>query len=627
MIVVYDIETIAGIFTYTALDVNTQQIYQFVIHPLRNDLEGLKSHLMSLKGQIGFNNIDFDYQIIHFILKTYDFLILQEHEKIIEIIYKRAQEIISAQNNEEKYKNSVKQKDWIIPQLDLFKLWHYNNKARSTSLKSLEISMNYPNVMDMPISHNKKDIKELEIQEILDYNLNDVEATYEFYKRSKEKIDLRKQLQATYNIPCINFSDSKIGEQLTLKLYCEKTGKDFWKVKELRTYRPKIVIKDCIFDYVKFQSKEFNDFLDRLKEKVVSSTKGAMDDSVIYKGVKYDFGSGGLHFCITPGVYEADSEYYIIDLDVSSLYPSIAVENRLFPAHLGENFCDVYENILQQRIKAKNEGNVVISDGLKLSLNSVYGKSNDLHSFLYDPKYTLQTTINGQLLLTLLSESLVDNITDITILQINTDGITIKINKNSINKYYDLCKEWEKSTNLVLEYKYYKKMIIRDVNNYLALDEKNKIKNKGCFEVDKVVGNEIAYHKDNSFKIIPIALQEYFINNIPIEKTIKNHTNIYDFCGRIKFTKDSYGETHQLINSKDEVIKQQKNVRYYISKLGCTFIKQYLKGSDEVINKGYSITIFNKFIEKENYNIDYSFYIMECNKIIDVVLDKQLQLF
>lgn len=266
---------------------------------------------------------------------------------------------------------------------------------------------------------------------------------------------------------------------------------------------------------------------------------------------------------------------------------------------------------------------MVMADGFKLSANSVYGKSNDKHSFLYDPIYTLKTTLNGQLMLSMLCEWLNTKINDLTMLQVNTDGITVKIKRTDLDLYYDICKKWEKNVNLTLEYIEYSKMIIRDVNNYIAVSTKGKVKYKGAFEIDK------DYHKDNSFKIIPIALSEYFVKGIPVEETIKNHTNIYDFCGRQKFKGGDYGTISTIVGNKIVVEKQQKNVRYFISNKGSSFVKNYQKGTTEVINKGYLVTIFNTFEkqELENYNINYSFYIKECNKELDNILDKQLTLF
>lgn len=632
---IYDLETLASCFTYTGYDINTNKVNQFVLHKDRFELLELVNHLNSLSGLIGFNNIGFDYLILHYILLNYKKWTPQWYTKkeIITLIYKEAQRIIEIQNqNNPQVSAVIRDKDVIIPQLDLFRIWHYNNKARMTSLKALEISMNYPNVMDMPIDHSNKNVSLEEVEMILDYNLNDVLATYEFYKKSKDKIDLRKSIKSKYGLNCINYSDSKIGEALLLKLYCDELNLNPYDIKKLRTERSCIYVKDIIFDYIDFKSKEFNELLEYFKGVEIKQTKNAFKKSVLYKGFQYDYGTGGIHGCIKSGVYTSNEEYIMIDADVVSLYPNAAIKNRLFVEHLGETFIDLYDkDIVQERIRAKKAGEMSISDALKLSANSVYGKSNDKYSFLYDPQYTMATTINGQLLLTMLSESLVDNIRNITMIQANTDGITVRIPRSEQDLYYRLCKEWELKTNLELEYVEYSKMIIRDVNNYSAVTTKGKTKYKGAFEIDKVVGNEPAYHKDNSFRIIPLALSEYFINNKSVKETILNHNNIYDFCGRQKFGRDSYGEIHYISRNSSEVTieKQQKNVRYYISKSGKKFVKQYTKQSSEIINKGYEVEIFNKYIEKDmnDYKIDYSFYIKEVNKIIDILEPKQTTLF
>jgi hypothetical protein len=324
---VYDIETLKKCFTYTGLNTRTKEIKQFVIHSSVNQINDLVDHLKhEVSGQVGFNSISFDYPVIHVLLTNYYLWEDYSPQDIIDILYNKAQEIISIQNAKEKdYSKILKEKDFIIPQLDLFKLWHYNNKARTTSLKSLEIAMNYPNVMDMPIKHDCEIVLSLQIPEILHYNLNDVLATYEFYKKSSEKIKLRKELNKKYNLNCINYPDSKIGEELVLKLYCEKTGADYWEVKKMRTERLRIAIKDCIFDYIKFDTPEFNKSLDHFKSFIVSkeeieekkNTKEKKLGSCIYKRFKYDFGLGGIHGCIKSGVYEADDDYLIIDADVA----------------------------------------------------------------------------------------------------------------------------------------------------------------------------------------------------------------------------------------------------------------------------------------------------------------------
>ena len=314
---VYDIETLASCFTYTAFNVDTQEIVQFVLHNDRWDYNSLIMHLKTCKGHIGFNNVNFDYPVIHFILtSTNDTL---SREFLIREIHNKATSIIEEQNQKNFVTSvSIKESETLIPQLDLFKIWHYNNKARSTSLKALEISMNYPNVMEMPIDHKRTDISFDEIPPILEYNLNDVLATYRFYTNSLLKIELRKSLITQFSIPCINWSDSRIGEQLILKLYTDKTKTNPWDVKKMRTHRSSINLGECILPYINFKSNDFTKLLNKLKGKVIKETKGSIAESVIYKGFKYDYGTGGIHGCIKPGVYESNEDYVIIDADVNS---------------------------------------------------------------------------------------------------------------------------------------------------------------------------------------------------------------------------------------------------------------------------------------------------------------------
>lgn len=468
-IYVIDIETLKSCFTITAFNIDTSDIKQYVLHKDRNDINQLIDFLSLCRGMIGFNNISFDYPVLHYFWSNKKSFELLDVKHVINQLYLKAQECIDKSRNKE-YSHIISENDWICPQLDLFRLWHYNNKARSTNLKSLEISMNYPNVMDMPISHKEENINISQVDEILEYNLNDVMATYEFYLKSKDKIELRNSLRQQFNINCRNWSDSKIGEQLVLKLYSEASEIDISDIKDLRSNRKEIVLNDIILSYIKFESKEFNELLNFFKSKIVVETKGAIEKSIIYKGFKYDFGLGGVHGVIKSGIYESNEGFIIKSFDVSSLYPSLSIQNRLFPEHLGEIFVDVYKSLVDRRLEAKKAKNMILSDAFKLSLNSCYGKSNDKFSFLYDPKFTMSITLGGQLSLVMLCEKL-SNIPDSKMLMLNTDGgeILIPNNEHSINMFNNICNEWETITKLTLEFVDYQKLIIGDVNNYIGI--------------------------------------------------------------------------------------------------------------------------------------------------------------
>lgn len=248
-------------------------------------------------------------------------------------------------------------------------------------------------------------------------------------------------------------------------------------------------------------------------------------------------------------------------------------------------------------------------------------KSGDAHSFLYDNQFLLSITVNGQLMLAMLIDKFI-KIPNIKILQTNTDGISVMISKIYENDLLLICKEWEQLTKLQLEYAYYKKMVIKDVNNYLAVYTNNKVKYKGLFEIEK------DYHKDNSFKIIPIALSNYFVNSIPIETTINNHTNIYDFCGRVKAKAGMHYKLHYVKDKKYIEEKQQKNIRYYISNDGGRLLKYYSDGRTSDVHVRSKVTIANKIEKDKKYNnINHNFYIKECYKIIDQIIPLQQKLF
>lgn len=618
---VFDIETLSNCFTYTAINRDTKETVFFIIWEDVNQLPELLAHLNEVRGHIGFNNLAFDYPVIHYILEKQDYLLSLHDNDIAPSIYIEAQRVISTEYSE------IKTELVKIQQCDLFKIHHFDNKAKMTSLKKVEIALEFPNVQDMPIHHSEPITDFSQVLTILDYNLNDVKATLEFYYKTEEKIGLRKGLIKKYELPCLNYSDSKIGEQLVLKLYCQSTGKEESVVKKQRTRRKNFKFKECVPSYVKFHTPEFNQLLDYLNGIEVDTLKESFAYTFDYNGFHFDLGTGGIHGCIKAGVYEIDDKFDIRDEDVGSLYPSLAIANRLFPKHLGIEFLDVYENeIVKPRMLAKKNGDKVMADGYKLSANSVYGKSNSEYSFLFDPLYTLKTTLAGQLSLCMLSEMLMTAIPELTMLQINTDGLTARYPKEYKEQFQNICREWEKITGLGLEGVDYAKMIIRDVNNYIAVDTNGKVKYKGTFKTNAEMRKDGEYHKSFSQGVVSSALAEFYLKNIPVEDSVRNCTNIYEFCKTGNTTGQWWAETFDM-ETGEAIAKMQKNNRYFLSTDGtgfrkCTYKPDKETGEDKLTiteyEAGRQVTLFNRYFEKaiEEYNIDYQYYIDECYKII-----------
>lgn len=130
-------------------------------------------------------------------------------------------------------------------------------------------------------------------------------------------------------------------------------------------------------------------------------------------------------------------------------------------------------------------------------------------------------------------------------------------------------------------------------------------------------------------RIVPIALKEYFVNGIPIEQTIMNHTDIFDFCMRLKTNSKSTPYYKYLKDGKIINQKLDRTTRYYISNNGGILLKEFDKDRSSGVNVGYNTTLFNKYIEKpmSEYDLNYKFYIAEAYKIKNTISNGQLTLF
>jgi len=607
MYVVYDLEQFKNLHSCFAIDKDTGDKYYFEISPYKDDTQEYYEWLTKLKGMIGFNNLKYDYPLLHFFIhnwKKYN-----SPEELVRAMYNESQNIID--NEYSQVKNP------LIPQCDLYAICHFDNKAKRTSLKDLQIAMSWHRVQDLPYHHSRILSKD-EALEVQDYNENDTLSTLQFYKNIKSKIDMRKQLSKEYNIPCLNWNDSKIGEQILIKEICELKNIHPYSIKSSYSGE-KINVKDCFVDYVPV-NKEIQQQKEEFAKLSLTNEefKGTIQRRFVFKGFPFDFGAGGIHGCSKPEIVKLKPNQKIKSSDVSSYYPNLAIAYKFYIRQFGIEFVSVIKSLYDKKQWAKERGLKTTLAAVKLALVSIFGKSNDVYSKLFDPHYFLTTTINGQLLLADLHCSLIK--AGFKPLLLNTDGVEFIVDKDKEHIYDQICDDWMTQTGLLLEHDEYEVLAIMNVNNYIGKFTNGVIKKKGLFETDK------DWHKDPSFKIIPLALEEYFINGVKPEEFIPNHTKIYDFCGRIKSNAGYSIEFHKLNKDKLKVLELQKRNRYFMSNSGGYLYK--VKQEKYIAEwKGQKVTLFNDFYESENYNIDYSWYIKQCYKIIDEIEPKQLSLF
>lgn len=629
---VMDYETLVDCTVLVAEHYTGTEVKVFSISRLGNQILELIAFLEQNKKQgewhISFNGLSFDSQLSEHILRAKTYLQSLRGEDIANWIYTRAQKIIEGQD--ERRFAEFGEKDLSIRQIDVFKLNHWDNPAKRSGLKWIQYSMDWPNLLDMPIDHSTSITSQDQLDIIIEYCKNDVRSTKQVMQLSREQINLRKTLTAEYKIPLFSASEPRISKELFLHFLSEGTGISKYELRNLRTKRDLINVGDIILPYTNFKTLNFQNLLQNFKGLTLDArnTKGGFKYHLTHKGVRTDFGLGGVHGCTTAGVYESGKGMIIMSSDVVSYYPNLAIRNKWAPAHLPKaEFCEIYEWFFEQRkiIPKKDPKNYVY----KIILNSTFGLSIDENSFLYDPQFGMQITINGQLSLMMLYEMLSEGIPGSVPLMQNTDGLEMMIPEEYQEKYMEICKEWEQMTQLSLEHDKYQKMVIGDVNNYIAMNMAGKSKCKGRFEYEN-----LALHKNKSHLIIPKALYGYFMEGKIPEAFLQENRNIFDYCAGVKIKGDW---EFQQICVKDQTLSReslQKTLRYYICKKGCKIFKVHKTDKREIqLESGkWMQQLFNLYEEKpwKDYEIDDSYYLDKIYKEIKNILPPekaQLTLF
>ena len=645
----YDIETFPNIFSCVIQNIDTSDIRVFEISSRKNDSVKFYKTLQWLskvkKTMVGYNNLGFDYPVIQ------HFLSLQSQnldgETLAYELYKYANEIIKDRSAYTKTKKEIH-----ISQLDLMKVHHFDNKAKMVSLKILEFNMRSQNIEDLPFKPGTK-IEPHQIDTLLKYNAHDVTETVKFYHHSKDAIKFREELSIKYKENMLNYSDMRIGKQFFIRNLEEKLGKDicFKDGKPRQTIRNYIDFSKIIFDCIEFKTPQFQALKDYLMKQYVNEMKyvfgtipkeelGELSNSmqiskngmahglhIVYKDFIFYLGTGGLHGSVESCYYEEDDEYLIYDVDVASYYPSIVVQNKLYPEHLGVEFADIYNDIRKLRFsypKGTPENKM-----LKLALNAAgFGDTNNCYSPFYDSQMTITITTNGQLMLCMLAESLMVDIESLSLIQANTDGVTVRFKKQSQEKFFSLLKSWESKTGMELEKVKYTNMWIRDVNNYIAKTDDGKVKKIGAYK------DNPEWYQNHSALVVPKAVEAYLIHNMPLEEFITNHKEKFDFMISFKCPRDSKLVLESTIGLKREYENLQSTIRYYISKDGKALKKVMPSIKDSIderiigINVGYGISVCNDARDFTFENLNYEWYIKEAQKLIDPIFQtKQQNLF
>lgn len=652
IVYVYDIEVFQNIFHCSVKNTETNDIYKFEISERKNQLRELVKFFKQVDKYItwgdyyttninipanvifcGYNNLHYDNPIINYIIEYEDKLMQYNIPTICSSIFNLSKTITtSSEDNIDAWKH-WKYQIWFDT-FDILTML-YSNKLR-VGLKEIQVTMQYPNVQEFVCDWTKPLPLE-DFDSMIDYNINDIESTSELLNRCKKDVDLRIAIEDEYGVRVLSKDGVNIGMKILTQKYLEKTGLTWQDIKDLRSPMSVIPLKDVILPFIKYDSPILQRVLDDMKNQIVSPGRKGYENKFVFNNLRYSIGVGGIHSVNSPEIIIPRDDEMLIDIDVASLYPSMLIEYEFYPKHLGKEFLEVYKQIKDERIEAKHNGDKVKNETLKLALNGLSGNLQNEHNFCYSPFAVMQIRINGQLLLLMLAEKLTQ--IGCRIVQANTDGLFVLLKKDAYSKVNSICREWEQLTKLTLEEDRFKAMYQYAINDYFAITEDNKVKEKGMFITAVKLG------KGLTPKIIPKAVISFFKDGIPVEDTIKNCTDIRDFLmsektgkqWHVEYMNEEQQRTNRFYAStnggylwkwKDTGHKEGEIITYTEPYVGERKYKASARQYQNMLTAS-GVTLLNKFDDKpiEERKINYRYYIMEAYKIIRDLKPLQLSLW
>lgn len=622
-VIVYDIEVFPNVFHCCCKNSETGEMKLFEISERKNQIEDLVSYFTENKTFLfcGYNNKHYDDVIINYIIDYQIGLKSTTFDNACRSIYYLSQTIV-----EDEGENVERYKRWkysnFFESMDLLTM-QFSSKLR-VGLKEMQITMHYPNVQEYNGDFNKSLLAK-DIDDMIGYNINDVESTLELLNRLKKDIELRKFIKEEYGINAYSMDSVKFGETILAKKYCEATGISKKALESMKSPMDYINLKDVILPVIKYKNPKLQEVLEDMKgQTVFSKERKGYEKQFVLSNTRYSIGVGGIHSINKPRVYVSDERKVIGHADVASMYPSFIVQYKWIPRHLGEEFWQVYSRIYYERLEAKHSGQLLKSDALKLTLNSVTGKMQQEVSWMYDPFTVFKIRINGQLVLLMLVDRLLE--LGCEIVQVNTDGVMYIADRSISDRIGEAIKDVERITRLNFEQDYYEAFYQYAVNDYFGVVEgysqshdPRLIERKGMFITENRLGKGMAP------AAIPKAVINYFLTKEKVSDYIRRQTDIKDFLMTQRVDKKfdvEWGEE-----------RVQRISRYYASTNG----KYLFKVKREYPNKiqytnmltKSGVTLLNKLdnVSIEQRKINYDYYITEANKIIENFTCIQLELF
>ena len=624
---VFDVEIFPNVFHTVLYDTELKQQICIEISERRNDFDELIALFTEDDNKIfvGYNNHHYDDVIINYMIDYKEKLTDLPYWRICQSLYNLSSYIVK---DEEGSRERLKRWKYAhyFRSMDLLTM-QFSQKLR-VGLKTMQVTMHYKNVQEYSGDFDRF-LPVDKIDEMIEYNINDVNSTTELLNRLKDQVELRLFIEQEHGIDCLSMDSVKMAETFLLEEYSKRSGIPKNVIKEMHSPMDYIPLKDVILPFIRYKNPKLQDVLEDMKKQIVySKERKGYENKFVISNVVYSIGVGGIHSIHTPKIFHPSEDEFIGHADVASMYPSLLIEYQWGPRHLGKLFCDLFAELKAERLEAKHTGQKVKNLFLKIVLNSPTGKMQQEVSWMYDPFNVFKIRINGQLILLMLVDRLLE--LGCEIIQVNTDGVVYRAKNTLREGIQEAISEVERITRLEFESDEYEAFYQYAINDYFGVLKGGKIEEKGMFITETKLGKGLAP------VVIPKAIIAYFTQGTPVAEFIEKDRDIRDFL------------MSQAVDKKFKVIHGDKPVqrinRFYASTNGPYLFK--VKKNEVPTNKSNwnefdseeswsnmltksGVTILNKFDDRtiEDRKINYRYYISEAKKIIHDFVDQQLELF
>ena len=218
----------------------------------------------------------------------------------------------------------------------------------------------------------------------------------------------------------------------------------------------------------------------------------------------------------------------------------------------------MFEDVYNRRITAKKSGDKVTANSLKLVLNTTYGATLNRYNDLYDPLQARSVCISGQLYLLELVCHLMQDVEGLIPVNLNTDGLMVEFDDSQYDQVNAIVQEWQERTHFTLEEDVIARYYAKDVNNFVEIGGDGSVKKKGGYVV-RGIAPAGAFNVNNNATIVAKAITEYFVNGTPVEQTINEATDVFEFQ-MIAKAGAKYREAYHLVNGEKQPVQKVNRV-------------------------------------------------------------------